>query len=151
MEQKCSVEAAGARHVIAMEEESFVSRLHEITKGKGIRVIFDAVGGLHVVELADVMSPGGILIAHGMLSSNPTPFPLKTAISKSLTMRGYVFTEVVTNPEHLAGAKRFIFDGLESGHFKPLIAKIFSFDEVQATHHYLESNRQIGKVVVTVP
>ncbi len=65
-------------------------------------------------------------------------------------MRGYVFTEVVTNPEYLAVVKRFIFDGLESGHFRPLIAKTFSFDEVQAAHHYLESNRPIGKVVVTV-
>jgi NADPH:quinone reductase-like Zn-dependent oxidoreductase len=148
--QKRAVEAAGVRHVIATEEESFVSRLHEIAGGKGIRVIFDAVGGPHVVQLADAMSPGGILVAHGMLSPDPTPFPLKTAISKSLTMRGYVFTEVVTSPEHLAGAKRFILDGLESGYLKPLIAKTFPFDEVQEAHRYLESNRQIGKVVVTV-
>lgn len=150
LEQKHAVETAGARYVIAVNEEPLGSRLDEITGGRGIRVIFDAVGGPHVVDLTNSMSPGGILIMHGMLSPDPTPFPLKVAISKSLAMRGYLFTEVINNPESLAGAIRFILAGLELGHLKPIIEKTFEFDKVQEAHRYLESSRRIGKIVLSL-
>jgi NADPH:quinone reductase-like Zn-dependent oxidoreductase len=149
-EKKRAIEALGAHYAIATDEESLAGRLGEIAGGQGIPVIFDAVGGPQVVDFANAMSPGGIIVAHGTLSPDLTPFPLKIAISKSLTMRGYVFTEIVTNPAVLAGAKRFIFEGLEAGHLKPLISKTFGFDEINEAHRFLESNRQIGKIIVTV-
>lgn len=149
-EDKKALEVCGARYVIATDVEPLGSRLKEIAAGKGIRVIFDAVGGHHVTDMADAMSPGGVLIAHGMLSSDPTPFPLNMAIAKSLTMRGYVFTEVMNDPECLENAKRFILDGLVTGHFKPLIDKTFAFEDVREAHRYFESNRRLGKIVLTI-
>ena len=149
-EKKQAIEVLGAQHAIATDEESLADRLDEITGGKGISVIFDAVGGPQVMDFANAMSPGGIIVAHGMLSPDPTPFPLRIAISKSLTMRGYVFTEIVTNLPLLADAKHFILEELETGRLKPLISKTFGFDEISEAHRYLESNQQIGKIVVTV-
>jgi NADPH:quinone reductase-like Zn-dependent oxidoreductase len=148
--KKRAIEVLGAQHTIATDEESLTDRLDEITRGKGISVIFDAVGGAQVIDFAKAMSPGGIIVAHGMLSPDPTPFPLRIAISKSLTMRGYVFTEIVTNPPLLADAKHFILEGLEAGRLKPLISKTFGFDDIIEAHCYLESNQQIGKIVVTL-
>lgn len=40
--------------------------------------------------------------------------------------------------------------GLESGGLKPRIARTFPLDAIQDAHRFLESNDQIGKVVVTV-
>jgi NADPH:quinone reductase-like Zn-dependent oxidoreductase len=33
---------------------------------------------------------------------------------------------------------------------KPIIAKTFPLSQIVAAHRYLESNQQVGKVVVTV-
>jgi NADPH:quinone reductase-like Zn-dependent oxidoreductase len=52
--------------------------------------------------------------------------------------------------KRLERAKQFINDGLADGSFKPLIAKTFPLDQIVDAHRYLESNQQIGKVVVTV-
>ena len=41
-------------------------------------------------------------------------------------------------------------DGLVEGSFKPLIAKTFPLEQFVKDHRYLESNQQIGNVVVTV-
>ena len=41
-------------------------------------------------------------------------------------------------------------DGLAAGSFKPLVAKTFPLDKIVEAHRYLESNQQIGKIVVTV-
>ena len=79
------------------------------------------------------------------------PFPLRLALRKSLTMRGYVFTEIVGNADKLEAAKRFILQGLSSGSLRPVVDKIFAFDDLVEAHRYLESNQQIGKIVVSVP
>jgi NADPH:quinone reductase-like Zn-dependent oxidoreductase len=54
------------------------------------------------------------------------------------------------NPESLARTKKFIVDGLASGKLKPVIAKTFPLEQIVEAHRYLESNQQVGKIVVTV-
>jgi NADPH:quinone reductase-like Zn-dependent oxidoreductase len=46
--------------------------------------------------------------------------------------------------------QKFVTDKLTDGTFKPLIAKTFKLDEIVQAHRYMESNEQIGKIVVTV-
>ena len=58
--------------------------------------------------------------------------------------------EIVTNPESLDRTKKFIVDGLAAGKLKPVIAKTFPFEQIVEAHRYLESNQQVGKIVVTV-
>jgi NADPH:quinone reductase-like Zn-dependent oxidoreductase len=41
-------------------------------------------------------------------------------------------------------------DGLAGGSLKPLVAKTFPLDNIVEAHRYLESNQQVGKIVVTV-
>jgi NADPH:quinone reductase-like Zn-dependent oxidoreductase len=71
-------------------------------------------------------------------------------LSKVLTIRGYVLFEITSDTERLERGKKFVIDGLASGKLKPVIAKTFPFDEIVAAHRYLESNQQIGKIVVTL-
>jgi NADPH:quinone reductase-like Zn-dependent oxidoreductase len=148
--KKAALLDAGAADVIASEEEDVVNRLRDVTKAVGARVVFDPVGGPAFEALTTAMAPGGILLLYGALSSQPTPFPLMAVLSKSLTLRGYRYKEILLEPERLAAAKRFILDGLTTGALKPIIAKTFRLDEIVDAHRYLESNRQFGKIVVTV-
>ena len=41
-------------------------------------------------------------------------------------------------------------EGLADGSLKPIIARTFPLEEIVEAHRYLESNQQIGKVVVRV-
>lgn len=90
------------------------------------------------------------MLEYGALSAEPTPFPLFTVLGKCLTLKGYLYAEIVADPAALERAKAFILDGLASGALAPVIAKTFALDEVQEAHRYLEANQQVGKVVVTV-
>ncbi|HTI49988.1 MAG TPA: zinc-binding dehydrogenase, partial [Planctomycetaceae bacterium] len=69
---------------------------------------------------------------------------------KSLTVRGYILFEVTSDPARLERGKQFVIDGLASGKLKPVIARTFPLSEIVEAHRYLESNAQIGKIVVTV-
>jgi NADPH:quinone reductase-like Zn-dependent oxidoreductase len=140
----------GAQHVIATEEQDLVAEAKRITDGKGARIVFDAVAGKGVETLAQAVAYCGTIILYGALAMSETPFPLFAAIGNGLTVRGYSLFEVVTNPERMAAGKKYILDGLQSGKLKPEIAKVFPFEKIVEAHRYLESNQQIGKVVVTV-
>jgi NADPH:quinone reductase-like Zn-dependent oxidoreductase len=141
----------GADYVIATEEEDIVARVQEITGGKGARVIFDPVAGPFLEKLAEAAATGGIVFQYGALSMQPTPFPLFAALGKGLSIRGYTLMEVTRNPEKLAAAKKYVYDRLADGRFHPKITKIFPFAQTVDAYKYLESNAQVGKVVITVP
>jgi len=141
---------AGAAHVIATGEQDLVKEILRLTDGKGARVVFDPVGGPTVAKLAQATAQLGILFLYGALSTEPTPLPLFDVLGRWLTIRGYVMMEITSDPNRLDRAKGFIKDGLADGSFKPLIAKTFPLQEIVDAHRYLESNEQIGKIVVTV-
>jgi NADPH:quinone reductase-like Zn-dependent oxidoreductase len=148
--KKQAILEAGAAHVIATEEEDFAAHVREITGTAAARVIFDPIAGPGIEGLIDALAPSGILIVYGMLSGQPTPFPLFKALINSLTLRGFIYSEIVADASRLAAAKGFILEGLTSGALKPLIARTFPFDQIVEAHRYLESNEQMGKIVVTI-
>lgn len=141
---------AGAAHVVAAEEEDLQARLREIAGPSGIRVVLDPIGGPIFEPLTAAMACGGILIEYGGLDPAPTPFPLFTVLSRSLTLRGYLVHEILGDLARREAAKVFILNGVQTGALRPIIAKTFPFERIVDAHRYLESNAQFGKIVVTV-
>jgi NADPH:quinone reductase-like Zn-dependent oxidoreductase len=140
----------GAQHVVATEEVDYVAEVMRITKGKGARIVFDPVGGPFVEKLAEAMSPRGILFVYGGLSEQATPYPHWPAAFKGLSVRGWIASEIWSHPQRFERHKAIILQGLERGKLKPVIAKTFPFDQIVEANRYLESNRQVGKVVIAV-
>lgn len=145
------IRSLGADHVIATEEEDLVARVKEITADKGARLTFDPVAGSFVEKLAKAAAYQGIIFEYGALSLEPTPFPFFLALGKGLTLRGYTLREVNADPKALAAAKKYIYDRLADGRFVPKIARTFPFAQTVEAYRYLESNQQVGKVVITIP
>lgn len=141
---------AGADHVIETDNDDIQARVAEITGGEGTNVIFDPVGGPMLEVLAEVAAKGARIVEYGALDPNPTPFPLFSALAKGLSIIGYTLFEITTDEVRLAKAKAFVTQGLESGALKPVIDSTFAFEDIQKAHEYMESNQQIGKIVVTL-
>lgn len=140
----------GAAQVVVTGEEDLVAAVMKLTGGAGARIVFDPVGGPYVPQLAAATARGGILFQYGGLSAEPTPFPAWEVVGKSLTMRGYGLFEIATDPLEFAAVKQFVTAGLVAGNLRPVIAKRFVFGDIVDAYRYLESNEQVGKVVVTV-
>ena len=143
--------ALGAHHVIASEEEDYVAQVNEITNGKGVRITFDPVAGPFVEKLAAAAAQEGVIFIYGVLSMQPTPFPILQSFRNAVSLRAYHLREITMHPERLASAKRYVFDRLADGRFVPKIAKTFAYKDTVEAYRYLESNQQVGKVVITVP
>jgi NADPH:quinone reductase-like Zn-dependent oxidoreductase len=141
---------AGAAHVIVSDEQDVVKEVLGVTGGRGARVVFDPVGGPTFAKLVQATARLGVLFLYGALSPEPTPLHALDVLGKWATIRGYVLAEITSDAERLGRAKKFVNDGLADGGFKPLVARTFPLEQIVEAHRYLESNEQIGKIVVTV-
>ena len=69
---------------------------------------------------------------------------------KQLTMRAYTMREINANHDLSRTAREYVFDRVADGRFQIKIAKTFPFADTVKAYQYLESNEQIGKVVITL-
>lgn len=145
-----ALRAAGAQHVVVTDEQPLAETVMQITGGKGARLVFDPVAGPGLEALAAAMAPGGMAYVYGALDGGATPFPLFASLQKGLSFRGYTLFEVMADAPRLQRAKDYVLQGLAAGQFKPVIAKTFPLEQIIDAYRYMESNQQIGKIVVTV-
>ncbi|NWA28551.1 zinc-dependent alcohol dehydrogenase family protein [Pseudomonas gingeri] len=141
---------AGAAHVIATSEQDLVAEVNRITEGKGARMAFDPVGGPEVANILRSLTFLGIFFQYGALETSDMSIPVMEVLGKDLTIRGYQLFEITRDVDRLNRAKAFITEGLEKGALRPLIAKTFPFDQIVEAHRYMESNAQIGKIVIEI-
>ncbi|WP_157252938.1 zinc-dependent alcohol dehydrogenase family protein [Nonomuraea typhae] len=144
--KSAALRRAGAAHVLTTQEVDLTARVRAVTGGWGAKVVFDAVAGPGLTDLAHTVAPGGLLIVYGWLDTRPAPLPMNWP----LTVHGFNVDLVTGDPGRLARARAFIMAGLRSGTLAPVIDRTFDLEDIVEAHRHLESNTQIGKVVVTV-
>ena len=149
-EKKQRLHEAGALHVIVTKEQDMLAEVMRITDGKGARVVFDPVGGPDFPKLIAALTFQGIVYIYGALSEDDTSVPVLEMIRKMPLVRGYSIRLVTGDTERRQAAVNYVTKGLASGALKPVIDRIFKFDEMVEVHRYLEDSGQFGKIVVTV-
>jgi NADPH:quinone reductase-like Zn-dependent oxidoreductase len=149
-DKKDALLKAGAKHVVATEEQDLVAEINKITGGKGANVVYDPVGGATFSKLVEASAPGARLVLYGALATEPTVIPLLPMVGKLPVITASVIMTTSNNPAKLKVAIEFVNNGLKDGSLKPVIAKTFTLDQIVEAHKYLESNQQFGKIVVTV-
>ena len=135
--------------IIDTRAESYVERMREITGGRGARVIFDPVYGPGVNDHLRAAAPEAIVFVYGVLDFRPLELGAGGMLRKNIRLQGYTLGPLLSNPAARARAVAGITTRLERGDFAPVIDSYFPLDRIQDAHRHLESNRQIGKVVVT--
>ncbi|WP_328536742.1 zinc-dependent alcohol dehydrogenase family protein [Streptomyces sp. NBC_00344] len=139
---------AGAAHVIVTDEEDVTERARALTAGRGVDIVFDPVAGPGVEALNKAVAPGGTQFLYGYLDPRPTPLP---SGMRPVSVRPYTLFELTTDEDRLRRAEAFINAGLRAGTFTPVVDRVFEgLKTVPDAHRYMESNTQIGKIVVTV-
>ncbi len=141
---------AGAAHVIATEEQDLVAEVKRITNGNGARVAFDPVVGPTFPKLISALASHGIVYIYGDLSESDTKIPILEFYFKFATIKGYGLYLITLDDAKRKIAVEYIVKGLANGALKPVIDRTFKFDEMVEVHRYLESNGQVGKIVVTL-
>lgn len=140
----------GAAHVVASERQDVVAAITDITDGAGATLLFDAVAGPLLGQLLNVMAPRGRVVLYGALAGAEVPLPLHSVMLNGLMIRGFAANELLADPTLREAAIGFIDQGLADGSLQPVIDRVFPFEAIVDAHRYLESNQQLGKIVVAI-
>ena len=143
--------AAGAAHgIVVGADTDIAAEAMKITGDAGVSLVLDPVAGPGLERLAAAAAPGATIFLYGQLDPTPAPFPVVPVLRKGLAFRGYTLWEIVLDEALLARAQDWILTRIADGTLRPKIDRVFELDEIVEAHRYMESNRQMGKIVVRV-
>ncbi len=149
-DRKCALALEhGAAHCINYRKENFAEKVRELTGGKGVDVVMDAVGKDTFEGSLDSLKPLGMMISFGNASGPVPPFSLATLAQKgSLKItRPTLFTHIAEQETCQAMARR-LFDKVLSGDVVIRIGQRFPLDQVAQAHRALEARETTGSTIL---
>ena len=140
---------AGCKHVIVTSREKIVERVKEITKGKGVPVVYDGVGKDTFMDSLDCLAPLGLLASFGNASGAVTQFnPGVLAQKGSLFLTRPTLMSYTATREDLVKSAAELFSMVKSRKVKILINQTYPLREAAQAHRDLESRKTTGQTVL---
>ncbi len=141
----------GCDYPILYREEDFVSRVKEITQGRGVDVVYDSVGQSTFMKSLDCLRPMGMMVSFGQSSGSVPPFDLGILGAKgSLFLTRPSLMAYTAKREDLLAHARDLFDVVENGAVKIEVRQTYPLAEAAKAHQDLENRKTTGSTVLTV-
>jgi len=151
-DEKCALALEhGAAHCINYRTEDWAAKVQEITGGKGVDVVMDAVGADTFEGSLDSLRPLGFMISFGNASGPVPPFSVGLLGQKgSLKItRPTLFTHIADHATCQQMAKE-LFEKVVSGDVKIRIDQRFPLEDVAKAHEALEARKTTGSTILTL-
>jgi len=143
----------GADHTIDYRSEKFSERILDITKGYGVDLIIDFIGAPYWEQNLRVLALWGRLVFVGLMGGNTVEANLSTLMAKKLSLHGSTLRDrtLAQKASLVTELSRKVLPEFETGRFHPVLdERTFTLDEIADAHRYMESNQNVGKIVIRV-
>jgi NADPH2:quinone reductase len=141
--------ANGCTHTIVYTREDFVARTKELTGGKGVPVVYDAIGKDTFPQSLDCLSARGTFVSYGSSSGPVPPFNIMLLAQKGslYATRPTLFTYAATRASMTAMADE-MFALVLAGKIKSEARQSFALKDAAEAHRMLESRATTGATVL---
>ena len=151
-EEKCQVcEHLGASRSINYRQEDFVEVVSELTKGRGVELILDMVGGSYVERNIKALAVEGRLVQIAFLQPSKISIDLMPIMLKRLIFTGSTLRPRTVIQKGAIANELFdkVWPLLESAQVRPIVHKTFPLALAADAHRLMESSAHIGKIILT--
>ena len=141
----------GADHVLLYRDVDVAQSVRELTKGRGVDVVYDSIGKETLAASMQCVRRRGTLVLFGTASG-----VVEAVDPRELADAGSVFFTRPNLTDHLDSAEEFamrsseVFGAIESGLLHIAIDKVFPLEQASEAHRYLEARQTKGKVLLAV-
>lgn len=151
-DEKASVARAhGCDFVINYSHENVAERVGEITKGKGVDVVFDSVGKTTFMSSLDSLKRRGLLVLVGTASGPVDAFdPLLLALKGSVYLTRPALADYIADPTEKKVLADELFEHVKHGRIKIQINQRYELKDAVQAHHDLEARKTIGSSVFVI-
>jgi NADPH2:quinone reductase len=141
----------GCDHPIVYTREDFVARVHEITKGAKLPVVYDSVGKDTFMKSLDCLQPFGLMVTFGQSSGSYGPVDLAILAAKgSLYVTRPTLQTYAAKREDLVATANELFDVVKKGAVKIAIDQNYKLKDAAQAHRDLHDRKTTGSTVLTV-
>jgi NADPH2:quinone reductase len=130
----------------------FAETVMKTTEGKGVNLVVNSVGGSVFAECIRCMAFEARLATVGYVDGvMNAEMDIEALHAKRLTLFG-VSNKLRTPVQRASGVPGFIKDILPmiaDGRIQPPVDKVFPFEQLAQAKAYMESNQQLGKIVLS--
>jgi NADPH2:quinone reductase len=143
--------ALGADDAIDYKSQDFVAEVQRITGGKGADVVLDMVAGDYIARDIQCLAEDGRIVIIAVQGGTKSAVDSGLVLRKRLTITGSTLRPrpVAFKAQIAASLKKTAWPWLEAGVVKPVIHQVFAAADAARAHELMESNRHIGKLVLT--
>ncbi|XP_073130723.1 uncharacterized protein [Henckelia pumila] len=147
-EKAAQAKEDGCHHTIVYKDEDFVTRVQEITSGKGVEVVYDSVGKDTFEGSLACLKLAGYMVSFGQASGTPDPVPLSALAAKSLFLTRPTLMHYNVTRDQLLEAAGEVFANVVSGILRVRINHTYPLSQAAQAHSDLESRKTTGSVVL---
>jgi NADPH2:quinone reductase len=141
--------AHGCKHVINYSTENFAERVKEITKGKKLPVVYDAVGKSTWEGSLDCLQPRGLMVSFGNASGAVPPVNLGILSAKgSLYVTRPTLATYIAARADLVKRASDLFNVVKSGKVKIETTARYKLADAANAHRDLEGRKTTGSVIL---
>jgi NADPH:quinone reductase-like Zn-dependent oxidoreductase len=154
----------GIAHVIDYTREDFESAVKQLTQGRGVDIVLDAVGGQSFRKSYRCLAPLGRLFVFGSSSLVSGERRSLTALIKTLVATPFFHPFSLTDKnrgvyginlghlweefERLRPSFQEIITLAENGTFSPIISQVFPCERAADAHRFIQDRKNFGKVLL---
>jgi len=143
--------ALGCDHTINYSHEDVARRVHEITDGEGVNVVFDSVGKSTFESSLNSLKRRGLMVCVGTASGPIEGFnPQLLAMKGSLYMTRPALADYIADPAEKAELAGELFDHVGSGRIKIEINQHYALQDAVQAHRDLESRKTTGSSIFVI-
>lgn len=135
-------EKFGVFATVNYKDKDWEKKVKEVTGGKGVDIVVDVAGGETLARSLKICNYGARVAVVGLLDSPQSTINVFDLIAHQVSMKGIYM-------ESTAELRDFV-RAFEASGKHPYIDRVFSFDKVREAYEYMESQKHIGKVVITM-
>ena len=140
---------SGCKHVLVMGRDKIVESVRALTKGRGVKVVYDSVGKDTFMDSLDCLAPLGMMVTYGNASGPPPAIsPLELSKRGSLFLTRPSLFAYIAQRADLDAAAKALFAALSSKKFKLHIGQRYALADAAQAHRDLEARKTTGSTVL---
>jgi putative PIG3 family NAD(P)H quinone oxidoreductase len=142
----------GAAKAFNYKTDDWVALTKAATGGRGAELILDMVGGDYIPRNLDALAIDGRLVQIAFLKSPKSELDFSMVMRKRLWITGSTLRpRTPAEKGVIASALRAnVWPLLEQKKVRPIIYKVFPFEQAADAHRLMEASTHIGKIVLDV-
>lgn len=142
---------AGADELINYQDEDVRERLKTLTKGQGVDVIIDPVGGDLFETVFRSIAWNGRMLVIGFASGTIPSLPANLPLLKGAAVIGVFWGSFAQRqPQDNVANFQQLFAWFAEGKLKPLVSQTFALEDTAQAINTLAARKAVGKLVIKV-